>query len=129
MWKIESKKSIGPFCLEDKISNVRKLFGNEYEIFKRVPDDEDTIFAYDQYNIHITCGLDMKVKVISIFRPNEVEYRSIQLIGKQIYNVKEELRENGITLIEEDAGLWIEVAGILLIDINGIVDGIELYSE
>jgi len=37
------------------------------------------------------------------------------------------LLANGITVVKEDAGLWIEEAGILLVDIDGVVDGIELY--
>lgn len=129
MWVIKSKKSVGALCIGDKIHDVKEQLGNTYDTFKRVPDAEDTVFAFDQYGVHLTCGYDEKVKIISVFRPNKVSYSNIQLLGKQTEVVKKELLANGIVVIEEDVGLWVEEAGILLVDIDGIVDGIELYSE
>jgi|GEM_PF-1197094 hypothetical protein len=129
MWVIKPKKSVGSLCLGDKMRDVKEKLGTEYDTFKRVPNAEDTIFAFDQYGVHLTCGYDEKVKIISVFRPNKVEYENIQLLDRRIENVKEELIAIGIAVIEEESGLWVEEAGILLIDIDGTVDGIELYSE
>lgn len=129
MWEINSKKSVGPICIGDKIHNLKQKLSDTYDTFKRVPDAEDTVYAFDMHGVHLTCGDDEKVKIISVFRPNEVSYSNIQLISKQIEVVKKELIANGIAVFEEDAGLWVEEAGVLLVDINGNVDGIELYSE
>lgn len=129
MWAIKSKKSIGAICIGDKIHNLKEQLGNTYDTFKRVPDAEDTVFAFDQHSVHLTCGYDEKVKIISVFRPNKVSYSNIQLLGKQTEVVKKELLAIGVVVVEEDVGLWVEEAGILLVDIDGIVDGIELYSE
>ena len=129
MWVIVSKKSVGPLRIGDYIHEMKVHLGNEYEVFKRVPDAKDTVFAFDQRGVHLTCGNEGIVKMISVFRPNKVSYSNIQLLDKQTENIKNELLANGILVIEEDVGLWIEQAGILLVDIDGIVDGVELYSE
>lgn len=129
MWVIKPKESVGLLRIGDKIHDVKEQLGNTYDTFKRVPDAEDTVFAFDQHGVHLTCGYDEKVKIISVFRPNKVLYSNIQLLGKQTEVVKKELLAIGIVVVEEDVGLWIEEAGILLVDNDGIVDGIELYSE
>lgn len=129
MWEIKSKKSVGPLCIGDKIHNLIEKLSDTYDTFKRVPDAEDIVYAFDKNCVHLTCGDDEKVKIISVFHPNKVSYSNIQLIGKQIEVVRKELIAKGIVVVEEDAGLWVEEAGILLVDIDDIVDGIELYSE
>ncbi len=129
MWVIKSKKSVGAICIGDNLHDLEDQLGNIYNTFKRVPNAEDTVFAFDQHGVHLTCGHDEKVKIISVFRPNKVSYSNIQLLGKQTEVVKKELLANGIFAEEEDAGLWVEEAGILLVDVDGNIDGIELYSE
>lgn len=70
MWVIKPKKSVGPLSIGDKIRDAKEKLGNEYDTFKRVPDAEDTVFAFDPCGVHLTCGYDEKVKIISVFRPN-----------------------------------------------------------
>lgn len=129
MWVITPKKSVGSLCIGNKIQDLKEVLGDVYDAFKRVPEAEETVFAFDHQNVHLTCGQDERIKIISVFRPNEVSYLNIQLLGKQIEVVKNELYVKGIAIVEEDAGFWIEEAGILLVDIDGYVDGVELYSE
>jgi hypothetical protein len=50
-------------------------------------------------------------------------------LGKQTDVVKNELLAIGIAVAQEDAGLWVEEAGILLVDVDGVVDGCELYAS
>jgi len=129
MWKIEPQKAIGPFGLGEKINEVKEHFGNGYEVFKRVPDADDTVLAYDQYSVHLTYGQDDRIKIITVFRPNEAEYKHTQLIGKLLENARKDLLDIGIVVVEVEAGLWVKEAGILFVEVDGIVDGIELYSD
>lgn len=129
MWIIKSKESVGELRLGININEIAQILGSEYTKFKRVPEAEDTIFAFNEEGVHLTCDQEEKVKVISVFRPNEVTYSSIQLLSKPIEVVREELNHNGIKTEEEDAGLWVEEAGVLLVEVEGVVDGIELYKE
>ena len=128
MWIIKEKQSVGPLCIGNKIIDLEEEFGNTFDTFKRVPDDKDTVYAFDKHGIHLTCGQDEKVKVISVFRPNKVSYLDVQLLDREILRVKEELQSKDINLEEVDVGFWIEEAGLLLVDYEGKVDGIELYS-
>lgn len=129
MWEIVSRKSIGLINLGANIQDIIELLGNTYSTFKRVPNDTNTVFAFDNISIHLTCGQDDSVKIITIFCPNKTYYSNIQLLGRRIEVVKNELNNNGIRTIDEDAGLWVEEAGFLLVDIDGKVDGVELYSD
>jgi|LSQX01.2.fsa_nt_gb hypothetical protein len=61
MWVIQPKKSVGPLRIGNKIRDAKEKLGNEYSTFKRVPDAEDTVFAFDADSVHLTCGYDDKV--------------------------------------------------------------------
>lgn len=52
MWVIKPKKSVGPLSIGDKIRDAKEKLGNEYGTFKRVPDAEDTVFAFDPCGVH-----------------------------------------------------------------------------
>jgi hypothetical protein len=110
-------------------SQVLAVLGDEYETFKRVPDSDDTIYAYDSNGVHLTCSSANVVKIVSVFRPNSASYRGVQLLGRPVQDVVNELNANGIGTEEEDTGFWIAEAGVLLVEVKGIVDGIELYPE
>jgi hypothetical protein len=129
MWIIKSKKSVGPLSIGENAKKLALELESTYATFKRVPEAEDTIFVINDKNVHLTCDYDERVKIISVFRPNEVTYSSIQLLGRKIEEVRDELNFKDIVTVEEDVGLWIEEAGVLLVEVSGIVDGIELYAE
>lgn len=128
MWTIKSKELVGQLRLGVNVNELAQILGSAYTKFKRVPEAEDTIFAFNEKGVHLTCDQEEKVKIISVFRPNKVIYSSIQLLGRQIEILREELNQSGINTKEEDAGLWLEEAGVLLVEVDGIVDGIELYK-
>lgn len=127
--QIEPRKSIGCFRLGDDINVLKEKFVGKHDIFKRVPNSEDSILSIDQINVHLTFGKDNKIKVISIFEPNFVEYKGVSLLGKLLSTVRNELIEIGIITDFEDAGLWIEEASILLVEVEEMVDGVELYPD
>jgi hypothetical protein len=129
VWIIEPKTSVGPLRIGLTISEVKEELGDKYDTFKRLPDTEDTVFAFDLHGVHLTCGTDKRIRTISVFRPNAVLYSDIQLLGRRTEAVSNELTAVGIAVTDKDAGVWIEEAGVLLVDIDGNVDGLELYSE
>ncbi|WP_146581217.1 hypothetical protein [Neorhodopirellula pilleata] len=108
---------------------VVDVLGGKFDTFKRVPGSTETIYAYDDEFVHLTFGEDGLLKIISIFRPRCVSYCGTQLLGRAILDVLSDLTENAIETQKEDGGYWIEQAGILLVEIKGLVDGIELYAE
>jgi hypothetical protein len=128
-WTIESKGKVGPFGLGMTTNEVTAILGSEYEVFKRVPDAPDTIYAYDTDAVQFTCTPDGAVKIISVFRPNLVSYRGVQLLGRPLQDVVNELEAKETVTEKEDAGYWVSEACVLLVEVEDAVDGIELYSE
>lgn len=127
MWEIEAKSGMGPLKLGMTAAQANSVIGQSFRTFKRVPESTETIHAYDDACIHLTCSEDGVVKIISGFQPRKVSYAGIQLLGRAIQDVVAELDANDITSEKEDAGYWVSQAGILLVEVDGIVDGIELY--
>lgn len=129
MWAIKSKESVWQLRLGELVSTMVPILDSDYTEFKRIPEAEETIFAFNEKGVHLTWDKEKRVKIISVFRPNEVTYLEVQLLGRKLEDVKRELNQSGIETEDEDVGLWIEEAGVLLIEIDDIVDGIELYKE
>lgn len=129
MWIIEARKAVGPLSIDDNIQELAQKLKVTYSKFKRLQEGEDIIFAFNSIDVHLTCNHSNRVKVISVFQPNKVTYCGIQLLGRKIERVTEQLRKQDIVTKEEDAGVWVEEAGVLLVEVDGIIDGIELYSE
>lgn len=121
------KTSIGPIRIGMKKGEFENVLGECRDTFKRVQNDTNTIYAYDPECVHLTCGTNGEVRVISVFRPKKVFLEDIQILGKEIPIVCDELNRIGYSWEREDGGYWIEKAGILLIDVDDKVDGIELY--
>ena len=129
MWVIKSKESVWQLKLGEFVSTMLPILGSDYTEFKRVPEAEETIYAFNEKGVHLTLDKKKRVQIISIFRQNEVTYKEVQLLGRKLEDVKRELKQSGIETEDEDVGLWIEEAGVLLIEVDEIVDGIELYKE
>lgn len=129
MWTVEPKSAVGPLRLGMDESEFTRELGGNYEMFKRVPNDADIVYAYDDAHVHLTCGEDAVVKIISVFQPQKVSLFGVQFLGRPTTDVCLELEGNGVGAVEEDAGYWIESAGILLVDVDGVVDGMEMYLD
>ena len=126
MWEIKPKVSIGPIRIGMTKNEFTSILGDNYDVFKRFEDDDDDVFAYDAKYVHLKIDSDNKIKQISVFRPKEVFWEGIQVLGRDIKIVSNELQSKGASIKLVDAGIWNEENAILLIEVEGIVDGIEM---
>ena len=129
VWNIQSRSAVGPLAIGMTVIEFRQILGREDKTFKRLPDAEDIIYVYNLESLHLTCNNGGMVKIISVFRPKVVCYSGISLLGREIDEVVAELVSKGITVEKEDAGYWVAAAGVLLVDVDGITDGLELYPD
>lgn len=126
MWEIKPKVSIGPIHLGMTKNEYTSVLGDNYDTFKRFEDDDDEVFAYDDIGVHLTVDSNNKVKQISVFQPKEVFWEGVQVLGRDIKLVSDELRSNGLNIQSVDAGIWNEEGAVLLVEVDGLVDGVEM---
>jgi|APSaa5957512622_1039677.scaffolds.fasta_scaffold64703_2 hypothetical protein len=129
MWTVEARTAVGPLTIGMTAAQFADILGKEDKTFRRPPTSDDLIYVYDAELVHLTCNGDGAVKIISVFRPKEVFFSEVLLLGRDIEQVVSELKSKGIGAEKEDAGYWVDAAGVLLVEVDGTVDGIELYSE
>jgi hypothetical protein len=127
MWTIEAKSAVGPLSIGMTTDQFRSVLGQEDKTFKRIPSSEDPIYVYDSELVHLACSSDGVVKIISVFRPKVVSYCDVHLLGRRMDEVVAELESKGVKAEKEDAGYWIDAAGVLLVEVDEVVDGLELY--
>lgn len=125
MWEITAKKSIGEFNIGDDIKKYIEKLG-EYTTFKRFEDSDEITYTFYDESVHLTCDENNTITNIAIFDPNEVSYLDIQLLNKKIAKVKKELISKNIKIEKQEDDLWIEEAGVLLVEYDGVVDCVEL---
>lgn len=128
MWEIKEYSSAGPLALGTSEQQFLEILGVEHDTFKRVFAVTETVYAFDNEAIHLTCDETRTVKVISVFRPRELIYMDVQLLGRATAEVIGDLSAARVDCEKQDAGYWLPKAGLLLVDIEGFVDGIELYE-
>jgi hypothetical protein len=119
------KKGAGIIPLKCTRTEIEGMLGKPPDVFSRTPDGP-TILAYDNVGMHITLSSNETVETISIFRPNEAFLNEVQVLSKDIDVLNDELSLRGLNFIRVDAGLWSEGMNILLIDVDGMVDGVEI---
>ena len=125
MWEIVPRNNVGPITLGMHRDEVIKEISSEYSVFKRTPETED-VLAFDKKNIHVTIGPRDRAIAISIFPPNEVLLTGSSVIGYPLAQVEEKLNLSGGYVEHSDVGLWCPYEQVMLIDIDGIVGGVEL---
>lgn len=128
-WKINDEGLTGPIDFDMRIENVRTLLGEPNDSFRRTPDSDDLIVAYDEAGIQLNINDEGLLTQLTIFPDNEVFIGKIQLINKPINSIYTELQAIGVAVDHEDAGLWCEAQKVFLVDVGGVVDGIEIYRR
>jgi len=84
------------------------------------------ILAYDDAGIHLAVDSERRVVRISVFSPNRVTLAGIELLGRKVAEVAKQSRVVGLSCEAVDAGLWYPSAGVLLVEVEGVVDGVEV---
>jgi len=128
MKTIKEKGTVGELTIGMSVNDAVSKLG-EYKTFKRTTEATETVYSFDSSHIHLTCDSNNNVTIISLFRPLLVEVNNIQILNRNISVVCDELLKNDISLEKESGGVWVPHYAILLIEVGGIVDGIEVYNE
>ena len=85
--------------------------------------------AYDAHHLHLNVDPGGKVISITIFRPSKVELGGVQLLGRKMTEVESDLSKGIYRFVRVDAGLWCEAAGVLLIEVHEVIDGVEVLKD
>ena len=126
--KIEPGKSVGRIAIGMRREQYEPILGISKDIFRRTPEDSNLVAAYDDRLMHLTVDEELVIKSVTVFRPEKVEVEGIQLLGREIAAVEAELKQTALGFSRGDAGLWSAIAGIVIVENDGIVDGVEVMS-
>jgi hypothetical protein len=124
--KIEPGKSVGQLAIGMNCEQYELLLGSPEYVFRRTPVGSPLVVAYDKKFIHLTVDEKRAIISISVFRPAQIELGGIQLLGRELVAVKEDLAGSAFCFLPVDAGLECEVAGIVVGEYDGFVDSVEV---
>lgn len=126
MLEVIANSSIGKFVLGNNIEEYINKNSN-YRSFKRVSHIQ---YQFIDTGVILRCDDQNIIKEILISPPNKVYYSGIKLMGnrfeREISKVIKELDTRNIQYKKIDVGVYIEAAGICLIDYEGYVHDVEL---
>jgi hypothetical protein len=128
-WMISDKELTGPVDFDMQIETIKSHLGDPDDSFKRTPDSDDVIIAFDNFGIHVTVNKEGMINQLTIFPDNEVFIGDVQLINTQIDSIYEKITNLGVTIDREEAGLWCEKYKVFLVEVDGRVDGVEIYRD
>lgn len=126
--KIHPGKSVGPLVLGMSQEAYESILGLPDEEFKRTSDSTDVVLEYRSKCFHLGIDDTRRITSISVFRPEKVEFEGIQLLGRPLEDVEAELSKTPFEFSEVDAGLECEEAGIVIVEYEGVVDGVEVTA-
>jgi hypothetical protein len=129
MMKIDPGKSVGQIAIGMRREEYEAILGVSEDVFRRTPDDPNQVVAYDDRLMHLTVDNDRIVRSITVFRPEKVELQGIQLLGRELSDVEADLAQTRYGFSRVDAGLWSAPAGVVLVETDGIVDGVEVLPS
>lgn len=125
-WVILPKKQIGPINPRMQITDVEKMFSTQGDTFRRTSDSKNTEYAFDSQGIQISVNSSGAICQVLVFLPNEVFLAGVQLLGRPLVGVVHELAAAGFSFKNVDAGAWSKSEAIMLVEVDGLVDGVEV---
>ncbi len=126
--KLVPLTSVGEIRFDMHPREYEALLGKPNGVFRRTPDSTDQIYAFDAKLVHLTVDPQNHVTMISVFRPLEVELGGVQLIGRELKSVAEDLSRTTYRFEPRDFGLWCPEAAVGLVELDDLVYGIDMYS-
>ncbi len=126
MWTIEPGKSVGPLALSMSEDQYVSILGSVADTFHRTPDSMDIVVAYDDAGVHLGVDQGRCIRRISVFAPRKVALSGVQLLGRPLTDVAHDLSRTVFEFNPVDAGLWCCSANIVLVAVDGLVDGVEI---
>lgn len=126
MWKIKPGESVGPIAFGMTVDEVTNILGTKFERFKRTEDSEEDTLSFDDECVQIVINGLSEVTNISIFRARKIFLGNIQLLDRNINELKSDLDSLEFHFVDFNGGLWCEGAKIVLVEFNGKTDGVEM---
>jgi hypothetical protein len=127
--KIEPGISVGQLRIGMRREEYEAIIGTSEDVFRRTPEDQNLVVAYDDKLMHLTVDHERRIRTVTVFRPEKIELDGIQLLGRELVAVESDLASTRFEFERVDAGLWSAVAGVLLVENDGIVDGVEVMAS
>jgi hypothetical protein len=128
MMKLVPLTSVGEIRFDMHPREYESLLGKPNGVFRRTPDSTDQIYTFAGELVHLTVDPYDQVTMISVFRPLMVELGGVQVLGRELKRVAEDLSRTTYRFEPRDVGLWCPEAAVGLVELNDLVDGVEMYS-
>jgi hypothetical protein len=126
MWTLDPTGQIGPLRIGMTEAEYTSILSGKPTPFQRTKLSPEMTLAFDQDLVHLGIDADRKISRIAVFRPREVSLAGVQLLGRPLNEVEADLEKKGLHFRREDAGLWDEKNRILLVEVEGMTDGVEI---
>ncbi len=130
-WRLAETGLIGgPVQLGMPLEDVKCVLGKKYDSFRRTHDATNEILAFVAQGIHVVVDGDgTSVAGVIVFSPNSVWLADVQLLHQPISSLQETLVTRGFAFEYDDVGLWNPEVNACLIDVDGLVDGVQIGSS
>ena len=124
-WTLNPEGTVGPLQIGMTEKGYLSVLMSEPKAFRRTCDSNQTILAFNDDSVHLYLDDSGSVTKISVFRPRRVVFHEVQLLNRPLEEVGIDLARAGQHFVEVDVGLWNERDKILLVEVDGMVDGVE----
>jgi len=128
-WEIDPAGAVGPLRLGMEEHEYKSVLASEPRMFRRTKDSTEVTLAFNQELVHLTIDANNRVNGISLFRPREALLHGVQVLGRPLEEVDADLIRRGFPLRRVDTGLSDENDRISLIEVDGIIDGVEVAKR
>lgn len=78
--RITPHEAVDKICLGSSIQQAIKEIDTQFEVFQRVPQGNE-VYAFDERHLHVQVDSLGLVKAITVFRPELVYIRDVQLLN------------------------------------------------
>lgn len=128
-YKIIPNISVGPIHIQMHRNKCESLLGEASDSFKRIIEEKETTYVYKNDSIQIVFDEENKVNEISLFPPNKVQLNNIQLLERHANDIYSELTNSGIVLEKIEIGMHCKNLGVILVEIEELIDGVQFFKE
>jgi len=127
MWELHPKKSVGPLFLGMSQDAVLDVLGSDFKEFRRTKDSGELVLAFHAEAVQVGIDPYQKANRIIVHRNREVQMDGVQLLGRKVSEVAADLSATSHEFVDYNSGLYCALQNIVLIETDGVVDGIEIY--
>ena len=126
--KVEPGVGVGSYRFGGNRSVIERSSDAEFSVFHRTREADGPTLACDQLGIHLEFDAANRLKGVSVFRPQRAMLGDVLLTARPVMDVVYDLQSLGFRPEKVDVGFWLAEQGLLLIEVEGDVDGISLSA-